>query len=229
VNGELRIDVIDTGIGIPQDRLHNIFEEFTQAYSDTTRKYGGTGLGLTISKRLTEMQGGTITVKSEQGKGSTFTVTIPCAIATGTQATPAQVPGAEEKELRNVRILLAEDNDFNAMVAQDELADAIPGVQVDVAANGRIAVEMVQANAYDVILMDVQMPEMNGYDATKAIRALAGAKSRIPIIAMTANVMKEEVERCKEAGMNGYVPKPFKREELMNAIGISLNKAPRPI
>ncbi|MBK9416858.1 MAG: response regulator [Flavobacteriales bacterium] len=86
-----------------------------------------------------------------------------------------------------------------------------------------------QANDYDVILMDVQMPEMNGYDATKAIRALAGAKSRIPIIAMTANVMKEEVERCKEAGMNGYVPKPFKREELMNAIGISLNKAPRPI
>jgi signal transduction histidine kinase len=80
VNGELRIDVIDTGIGIPQDRLHNIFEEFTQAYSDTTRKYGGTGLGLTISKRLTEMQGGTITVKSEQGKGSTFTVTIPYAL-----------------------------------------------------------------------------------------------------------------------------------------------------
>ncbi|MBK9513749.1 MAG: response regulator [Flavobacteriales bacterium] len=229
VNGELRIDVIDTGIGIPQDRLHNIFEEFTQAYSDTTRKYGGTGLGLTISKRLTEMQGGTITVKSEQGKGSTFTVTIPCAIATGTQATPAQVPGAEEKELRNVRILLAEDNEFNAMVAQDELADAIPGVQLDVAVNGRIAVEMVQANDYDVILMDVQMPEMNGYDATKAIRALAGDKSRIPIIAMTANVMKEEVERCKEAGMNGYVPKPFKREELMNAIGISLNQAPRPI
>jgi CheY-like chemotaxis protein len=88
---------------------------------------------------------------------------------------------------------------------------------------------MVQANDYDVILMDVQMPEMNGYDATKAIRALAGDKSRIPIIAMTANVMKEEVERCKEAGMDGYVPKPFKREELMNAIGISLNKAPRPI
>ena len=229
VNGELRIDVIDTGIGIPQDRLHNIFEEFTQAYSDTARKYGGTGLGLTISKRLAEMQGGNITVKSEQGKGSTFTVTIPCAVVTGTHATPAQVPGAEEKELRNVRILLAEDNEFNAMVAQDELADAIPGVRVDVAVNGRIAVEMVQANAYDVILMDVQMPEMNGYDATKAIRALAGDKSRIPIIAMTANVMKEEVERCKEAGMNGYVPKPFKREELMNAIGISLNQAPRPL
>ncbi|MBK8340585.1 MAG: response regulator [Flavobacteriales bacterium] len=223
VNGELRIDVIDTGIGIPQDRLHNIFEEFTQAYSDTARKYGGTGLGLTISKRLAEMQGGNITVKSEQGKGSTFTVTIPCAIATGTLVTTAQVPGAEEKELRNVRILLAEDNDFNALVAQDELADAIPGVQVDVAANGRIAVEMVRANAYDVILMDVQMPEMNGYDATKAIREMPDGKSRIPIVAMTANVMKEEVERCTEAGMDGYVPKPFKREELIGALQAALH------
>ncbi|MBK8340581.1 MAG: response regulator [Flavobacteriales bacterium] len=108
------------------------------------------------------------------------------------------------------------------MVAQDELADAIPGVQVDVAVNGRIAMEMVQMNRYDVILMDVQMPEMNGYDATKAIRALDGDKSRIPIIAMTANVLKEEVDRCNEAGMDGYVPKPFKREELMGALTAAL-------
>ncbi|MBK8228027.1 MAG: response regulator [Flavobacteriales bacterium] len=223
VNGELRIDVIDTGIGIPQDRLYTIFEEFTQAYSDTARKYGGTGLGLTISKRLAEMQGGSITVKSEQGRGSTFTLTIPYSIASATPATTAPDPGVEGKELRNVRILLAEDNDFNAMVAQDELADAIPGVRVDVAVNGSIALEMVRANDYDVILMDVQMPEMNGYDATRAIRALKGNKSRIPIVAMTANVMKEEVERCKEAGMDGYVPKPFKREELIGALQAALH------
>ena len=108
------------------------------------------------------------------------------------------------------------------MVAQDELADAIPGVHVDVATNGRIAVELVQAKDYDVILMDVQMPEMNGYDATRAIRALPGDKSRIPIVAMTANVMKEEVDRCVEAGMNGYVPKPFKREELMSGLLLAL-------
>ena len=96
--------------------------------------------------------------------------------------------------------------------------DAIPGVHVDVANNGKVAVELATANSYDLILMDVQMPEMNGYDATRTIRALPGGKSRTPIIAMTANVMKAEVERCTEAGMNGFVPKPFKREELMNAI-----------
>lgn len=113
------------------------------------------------------------------------------------------------------------------MVAQDELADAIPGVQVDVAANGRIAVEMVQANDYDVVLMDVQMPEMNGYDATRAIRALSGDKSRTPIVAMTANVLKEEVERCKDAGMDGFVPKPFHRDDLLGAIHDALTRVHR--
>ncbi|MBK8340583.1 MAG: response regulator [Flavobacteriales bacterium] len=112
----------------------------------------------------------------------------------------------------DLRILLAEDNEFNAMVAQDELADAIPGVHVDVAVNGRIAVDMVQANDYDLILMDVQMPEMNGYDATRAIRALPGSKSRIPVVAMTANVMEAEMQRCEEAGMNAFVPKPYETD-----------------
>ncbi|MBK8498359.1 MAG: response regulator [Flavobacteriales bacterium] len=215
----LTIDVIDTGIGIPADRLDKIFEEFTQAYSDTTRKYGGTGLGLTISKRLAEMQGGSIVVKSEQGEGSTFTVTIPYAISKDAEVPDGREISRPDRSLRDLRILLAEDNDFNVMVAQDELADAIPGVQVDVAANGTIAVKMAQARDYDVILMDVQMPEMNGYDATRAIRDLPSDKSHVPILAMTANVMKEELERCKEAGMNGHIPKPFKREELMRAIG----------
>jgi CheY-like chemotaxis protein len=104
------------------------------------------------------------------------------------------------------------------MVAQDELADAIPGAQVDVAVNGRIALEMAQHRDYDVILMDVQMPEMNGYDATRAIRNLPGSKGRTPIVAMTANVMKDEVERCKEAGMSGSIPKPFTREELTKSL-----------
>ncbi|MCO5274317.1 MAG: ATP-binding protein [Flavobacteriales bacterium] len=217
----LHIDVADTGIGIPPDRLDKIFDEFTQAYSDTTRKYGGTGLGLSISKQLAEMQGGSLTVQSVQGKGSTFTVQVPYTVA------PAEGEGAPAHaertvtaggELKNLRILLAEDNEFNAMVAQDELADAIPGVQVDVAANGKVAVEMAQDKLYDVILMDVQMPEMNGYDATRAIRALPGAKGRVPILAMTANVMQEELERTRAAGMDGFVPKPFKREELMGAL-----------
>ncbi|MBP7516051.1 MAG: response regulator, partial [Flavobacteriales bacterium] len=217
----LRIDVHDTGIGVALDRRERIFEEFDQGQGSTAFKYGGTGLGLSISRRLAQMQGGDITVSSEVDQGSTFTVTIPYATGGDAQVlppTPDRVEAGTFRPLRDLRILLAEDNDFNAMVAQDELADAIPGVQVDVAANGRIAVELAQAKDYDLILMDVQMPEMNGYEATKAIRALPGSKSRIPIVAMTANVMKEEVERCKEAGMVGYIPKPFKREELMTAL-----------
>jgi CheY-like chemotaxis protein len=214
---ELRIDVIDTGIGIPADRLEKVFEEFTQGYSDTTRKYGGTGLGLTISKRLAELQGGHIAVTSEQGKGSTFSVSIPYSISPG-DGVKAEDDAPRSATLRDLRILLVEDNDFNAIVAQDELADAIPGVHVELATNGRIAVDMARANDYDVILMDLQMPEMNGYDATKAIRSMPGNSSRTPIIAMTANVMQEEVERCYRAGMVGFVPKPFKREQLLAAL-----------
>ena len=213
----LLVDITDTGIGIPPERLCSIFEEFTQANSDTTRKYGGTGLGLTISKRLAELQGGSITVQSEVGKGSTFTVSIPYAIAKADVVRTDHDP-PQRVTLKELRILLAEDNAFNAMVAQDELADAIPGVHVDLAANGRIALEMAQLGDYDVILMDVQMPEMNGYDATRAIRALPGSKGQTPIVAMTANVMEDEVERCKEAGMSGFVPKPFTREELTKSL-----------
>ncbi|MBK6830916.1 MAG: response regulator [Flavobacteriales bacterium] len=212
----LRIMVSDTGVGIPQDRLDRVFEEFTQAYSDTTRKYGGTGLGLSISKRLVEMQGGTLTAISEKDKGSNFMVSIPFSIAATIEK---QISGtADEVMLRGLRILLAEDNEFNAMVAQDELEDAIPGVRVDRAENGTIAVQMAGSGDYDVILMDVQMPEMNGYDATRAIRALPDDRSRVPIVAMTANVMEAELKLCREAGMIGHIPKPFSREELLNAI-----------
>jgi signal transduction histidine kinase/ligand-binding sensor domain-containing protein/CheY-like chemotaxis protein len=228
--GELVVEVSDTGIGIPPDRLDRIFEEFTQAYSDTTRKYGGTGLGLTISRRLAELQGGRIAVRSELGQGSVFTMSIPYDILEQDPATPTRPEAgmAERRNtfpsgLRDLRILLAEDNAFNAMVAQDELAYAIPGVQVAVATNGRIAVEMALTGDHDLILMDVQMPEMNGYDAARAIRALKAPRPNTPIVAMTANVMKEEVERCIQAGMNGYIPKPFTREELMNGILSAMN------
>ncbi|MBK9174811.1 MAG: response regulator, partial [Flavobacteriales bacterium] len=126
-----------------------------------------------------------------------------------------RVPGNLLKELR---ILLAEDNSFNVMVAQDELEDLIPGVHVDVASNGEEAVARVRMQQYDVVLMDVQMPGMDGYQATRAIRAIRGEKARVPIIALTANVMQAEVDRCMEAGMDAFVPKPFKREELMAAL-----------
>lgn len=216
----IAFDVTDTGIGIPEARIHSVFEEFTQAYSDTTRKYGGTGLGLSISKHLAELQGGSLSVESVPGEGSTFTAEIPYLLAPPEEKEAAPQDAAREPAPvhAGLHVLLAEDNEFNAMVAEDALADALPGVRVDVAANGEIAVRMARANPYDVILMDVQMPVMNGYDATRAIRALPGPKGRTPILAMTANVMKEEVARTREAGMDGFVPKPFKREELMNAL-----------
>jgi CheY-like chemotaxis protein len=127
-----------------------------------------------------------------------------------------------------MRILLVEDNTFNAIVAQEELEDAIEGVVVDVAENGAIAVEKMRSGAYDIILMDVQMPVMNGYEATEKIRALANGKSSIPIIAMTANVLKEEVERCYEAGMDDFIGKPFDTDALLRKIGALLTSESAP-
>ncbi|MBP7408347.1 MAG: tetratricopeptide repeat protein [Flavobacteriales bacterium] len=208
--------VHDTGVGMSPARMEGIFGEINQDYSVGRKKRGDIGLGLTISKRLTELMGGTMEISSEEGKGSTFKATIP--FTTCTTVSNAQATSPRHHDLRELRILLAEDNAFNVMVAQDELNDAIPGVVVDVAVDGREALSMVKEHTYDVVLMDVQMPEMNGYDATKAIRSLPGNMSHVPIIAMTANAMQADLDRCKEAGMNGYVPKPFKREELLVAL-----------
>ena len=216
----IRCSVTDTGMGIAPGKLASVFDEFTQAESDHTRRFGGTGLGLTICKRLVEMQGGTITAVSEVGKGSSFTFTLPYAIATEAPGIPDHSRSTtSHSSLHDLRILLAEDNKMNVMVAQVALKQAIPGVRLDVAANGRIAVDMAGQHDYDLILMDVQMPEMDGYDAARGIRALSGPRSRTPIIAMTANVMRIEVERYQDAGMNGIIPKPFKQEMLVEAIG----------
>ncbi len=216
----LRCTVTDTGIGIAAERLARVFDEFTQAESDHTRRFGGTGLGLTICKRLVEMQGGTISANSETGKGSAFTFTIPYghALATDPELGRRSVGADDHPPLRDLRILLVEDNKLNVMVARVELENIIEGLHLDVAANGRIALDMLHVNAYDLILMDVQMPVMDGYEATRAIRALSGDRSRIPILAMTANVMQAEVQQCMDAGMVGFIPKPFKQEELVEAI-----------
>ncbi len=216
----VRIEVSDTGVGIPADRLPRIFDEFTQAYSDTSRKFGGTGLGLSISKRLVDMQDGTIAVESEQGKGSRFMVSLPFEIPEpdGLPATMlSTAPG-----LQDLRILLAEDNEFNAIVAHDELQEAIPGLQLTMVRNGREAFAIAASMTFDIVLMDVQMPEMNGYEATKAIRELKGQKGKVPIIAMTANVLASELELCEQAGMNGHIPKPFSRDQLVGAIADAL-------
>lgn len=210
--------VSDTGIGIDADRMEKIFNSFEQAYGDTSRKFGGTGLGLSISKKLVELHGGKIWVESEKGKGSRFHFAIPYDIAeTAVQeinAGDANVAGA----LKGIHILLVEDNQFNAVVAQEELEDAIEDVHMEVAENGLIAVEKLKSSAFDVILMDVQMPIMNGFEATKAIRNLDNEKAHTPIIAMTANVLKEEVDLCYEAGMNDFIGKPFDTNDLIQKI-----------
>jgi CheY-like chemotaxis protein len=174
-------------------------------------------LGLSISKRLVELHNGKIWVDSEKGKGSQFHFIIPYAIA----ETPLEVMPTDDlqanlaDELKGTRILLVEDNPFNVVVVQEELGDAIEGIHVEVAGNGLIAVEKLKAAAFDVILMDVQMPVMNGFEATRVIRNLGNEKAHIPIIAMTANVLKEEVELCYQAGMNDYIGKPFDTMELV--------------
>lgn len=218
--------ISDTGIGIDQDRMEKIFQSFEQAYSDTSRKFGGTGLGLSISKKLVELHSGKIWVESKKGKGSQFHFIIPYAIAeTAVQAAQAEDANANVAgALKGARILLVEDNQFNAVVAQEELEDAIEGVSVTVAENGLIAVEKLKSSTFDVILMDVQMPIMNGFEATKAIRNLDNGKAHTPIIAMTANVLKEEVELCYQAGMNDFIGKPFDTNELMQKIFNLLNK-----
>ena len=216
-NLKLHFTVSDTGIGIDKDRINKIFKSFEQAYSDTSRKFGGTGLGLSISKKLVELHKGKIWVESEKGKGSQFHFTIPYEVE-DVVINDEQQNNSENniaKQLKGINILLVEDNQFNAVVAQEELEDAIENVNVDVAENGAIAVEKMKSNDYDIILMDVQMPKMNGYEATKIIRSLDKDKGNTPIIAMTANVMKEEIEKCYEVGMNDFIGKPFDTEELL--------------
>lgn len=216
----IQFSIIDTGIGISEESISKIFESFSQASSDTTRKFGGTGLGLTISKQLIELQSGTIHVKSEIGKGTSFIFTIPYAIGDKPEGRKANMDDdIDGADLKGVKILLVEDNAFNQMVAIDTLTDLIPELNIEVAENGLIAVEKVTSNNYDVVLMDIQMPEMDGFAATKKIRELASEKRAIPIMAMTANVTPEEVSKCFECGMDAYISKPFETQDLLNKLG----------
>ncbi len=222
---ELRIAVTDTGIGISPEAMSRMFTSFSQADAATSRKYGGTGLGLAISKRLAEAMGGTMWAESSgvPGEGSTFHLTIATRAAPEQRApgrtsdTPPALdldPGHAARH--PLRILVAEDNVVNQKLATRLLSRM--GYAADIAANGIEAVDAVERQRYDLVLMDVQMPEMDGLDATRAIVEQTSFETRPWIVAMTANAMDGDRERCLEAGMNGYISKPIRVEELVAAI-----------
>ena len=210
----LIFSITDTGVGIPEDKLDILFSKFTQVDASTTRQFGGTGLGLAISRQLAEMMGGAVGVRSTEGRGSEFWFTAcfkPSMERTREEnMQPAgQVDAPASIVDDNARILLVEDNTINQMVALGILKNM--GLSADVAANGREAVKAYTADPYDLIFMDVQMPEMDGFEATRRIRSFesAAGNHHIPIIAMTAHAMAGDRERCLEAGMDSYVTKPI--------------------
>jgi len=226
------VHVSDTGPGIPHDKLASIFEKFTQADGSITRKYGGTGLGLAITRRLVEMQEGDIRVDSQLGRGSTFYVTLPLEIA------PASAQVAREADDARVeaphspstaRLLLVEDNLVNQKVVLAILRKK--GYRIDVANDGREALDKLQSTAYDLVLMDVQMPVLDGLEATRLIRREARWDG-LPIIAMTAHAMNGDRERCLQAGMTGYISKPVQPAHLIATIDrqlASVGHPPKPV
>ena len=213
----LDIEIKDTGIGIAKDSLDTIFDSFTQASSDTTRKFGGTGLGLTIVKSLIELQGGTIGVKSKTGEGTTFFFHLSFEIATQETIVLKVIETETRDSLSHLKILVAEDNAINQMIVKKILKDW--GVNAECANNGRIAIEKLQVTHFDLILMDIQMPEMDGYTATQKIRnELKEPFRSIPIMAMTAHAVPTEKQKCFDLGMNEYISKPFNPQDLKKKI-----------
>ncbi len=218
----VRIEVIDTGVGIPSEKLSTIFESFSQADESITRKYGGTGLGLTIVKQLVELQDGRITVNSKVNEGSTFIVFIPYGIGkTRTLESPKNNAALKEINASELSVLLVEDNDINRLYAKSVLKKW--QCHTDTAENGLVAIEKIKNNFYDVVLMDVQMPVMDGYETTQAIRMMDSPISKVTIIALTANATRADVEKCLTAGMDDYLPKPFTPEDLYRKLFEELN------
>lgn len=226
----IRFDVADSGIGIAPDQVDKIFESFTQAGTDTTRKFGGTGLGLTISKQLVNLMNGEIQVESKLGEGTVFSVFIPFeSVSVEMEAEEKRmIDDAIMKKLSTATVLLVEDNEFNRMVAEDTLKELLPDITLEVAVNGQQAFDMVKNKQYDIVLMDIQMPVMDGLSATRLIRATLPEPARdTKIIAMTANVLQEDVQHYFDTGINAYVAKPFHNDELLLQMASVLDPAPK--
>ncbi len=218
----LRTEVRDTGVGIPREAIARLFRKFSQADASTTRRFGGTGLGLAISKQLVEALGGEIEVESDAGRGSRFWFTLPLARSEARQEVRPAAVAHLDAERSTVRILAAEDNKTNQTVLTALLAQA--DVELVFAYNGLQAVEAASAQDFDVILMDVQMPVMDGLTAARKIRALGGTRSLAPIVAVTADAMPEQIASCLAAGMDSHISKPLRPEMLFAVIEEVLNR-----
>lgn len=214
----MEFKVSDTGIGIPKEKLSSIFESFTQAYTDTTRKFGGTGLGLAITKQLIEVQGGKIEVYSDLGKGTTFTFTIPFKTSNDIQTNTIDTTAISDAQLEGLTIAVAEDNRANQLVIRQILARW--KIKVILLNNGREAVEYLETETPDLLFMDLQMPEMNGFDAIEAIRNPDSKvlNKDLPVLALTADVFPETRDKIFSSGMNDYLLKPLNVEELKDKL-----------
>ncbi len=221
----LCIEVQDTGIGIPEDRIEKLFSEFTQVDSSTTRQYGGTGLGLSIVKRFVELMNGELHVHSVLGQGSTFTCILPftmaCEFDFGNKEENSVEDAKNTHDISGINVLLVEDNEINILIAREVLESY--GCVVEAAENGLLALEKLKENSFDIILMDIQMPVLDGLETTRRIRALRHY-DHIPILAMSAHAMTQDFERSLEAGMQDHITKPFIPEDLQQTIHSFIEK-----
>jgi signal transduction histidine kinase/CheY-like chemotaxis protein len=220
---ELKFSVIDTGIGIAADKLSTIFDRFVQGDPSITQKYGGTGLGLSIAKCLVELHGGKLLAESTLGKGSNFNFSINFQNPTKQEISlknaelhPHKLNYIDKSLLKDLRVLLVEDTEINVKLAKRVLESEIDNIHLDIAENGKICTDKLRTNKYDIILMDLQMPVMNGFQATEYIRR--ELNSDVPIIALTANASLSEREKCMQLKMNEYLSKPFKSKDLISTI-----------
>lgn len=229
----LSFSISDTGIGMNREQQQKLFQDYVQASTDTSRKYGGTGLGLSISKQLIQLQGGSIEVMSEPNKGSTFSFSLKYPVSKNKEIEHREknISDAMLLQLKGIKVLVADDNEYNRIIARETLQLHIKDIIIDEALDGKLALAMIERNNYDVVLMDLVMPNMDGYETVQRIRnTLSAPKNNLPVIALTASVVKSEIEKSKAAGMDGFIPKPFKSYELIGAIyraviGESINKS----